>query len=377
MKVAYFVHELEDPAVRRRIGMLAAGGAEVALFGFERGRHGAAAPDGAHSLGRTEGGRLISRIGSVLAALPRAQQLEALWGDADVLVARNLEMLAIVVVLARLSGLRTRIVYECLDIHRLMSSEGASGKLLRALERDLLKRVALVLTSSPAFLERHFRAAQGWSGESLIVENKVLALAGPPPALPAAPPSGPPWRIAWCGVLRCRRSLEMLAAAARDPRGLAEVILWGAPARDQMPDFDAVVTSSDRMTFNGRYAAEDLPRIYGDAHFVWAVDYYEAGGNSDWLLPNRLYEGLAYGATPIAADGVETARWLAAHGVGVVLDEPLARSFPAFLQTCTPESFRALRAATAALDRRETMLTVEDCRALTAALTGAAASVRP
>ena len=42
----------------------------------------------------------------------------------------------------------------------------------------------------------------------------------------------------------------------------------------------------------------------GDVHFTWAIDFYEAGANSDWLLPNRLYEGGAHGAVPIALAGV-------------------------------------------------------------------------
>ena len=36
MKIAYFVHDLSDAAVAKRVGMLRDAGAEVALFGFRR-----------------------------------------------------------------------------------------------------------------------------------------------------------------------------------------------------------------------------------------------------------------------------------------------------------------------------------------------------
>jgi hypothetical protein len=373
MKLAYFVHEIEDPAVRRRVRMLKAGGAEPALFGFERGRHGAPTAEGPppHVLGRTTSGRFLARIGSVVLALPRAWALRALWRDADVILARNLEMLAIVVALRGLVGAPGRVVYECLDIHRLMFSQGAPGKILRATERALLARTAQVLTSSPAFAERYFRVVQKHEGEILVVENKVLALEPasdvrkPPP-----PPPGPPWRIAWCGVLRCRKSLGILAAAARALEGRLEVDLWGAPALDQIPDFHAVVEATDHMRFHGRYAVEDLPRIYGAAHFVWAMDYYEAGGNSDWLLPNRLYEGLRQGVPPVAVSGVETARWLERNGVGVVLPEPVEGAVIRFIDAEAASRYPALRAAAETLDPRATALTLEDCRALVASLAG-------
>jgi hypothetical protein len=372
MNIAYFAHELEDPTVRKRVEMLTAGGASVALLGFERGRHagGPATGPTPHVLGRTQGGRLFSRIGAVLLAAPRAWRLRALWSRADAILARNLEMLAIVVALGGLMRLRPRVVYECLDIHRLMLSSAGVGKILRAIERACLKRAALVVTSSPAFEAHYFRRMQGFDGAALLLENKVLALREVAAAPFGEPPPGPPWRIAWCGVLRCRRSFEILRRLSEELAGRVQIELWGAPALDQIPDFHEGVRTAKHLAFIGAYARDDLARIYGSAHFAWAIDYYEAGGNSDWLLPNRLYEGLRFGAVPIAVDGVETGRWLRRRGVGVVLDEPLEAGLRGFLEACADDHVAALRRAAADLDRSATTVTLADCRALTAALTG-------
>jgi hypothetical protein len=367
MLIAYFAHELADAAVQKRVRMLRAGGRRVVLLGFEREK---AAPPllGTPTivLGRTASGKFAQRAISVLTALPAAWAERKAWAKADLILARNLEALAIAQILSPLVGAKGKpIIYECLDIHRLMLRRDVIGKVMRAIERACLKRVHAVLTSSPAFVTHYFEAMQKYAGPVLLVENKVLALDARAPR-PAAAPAGPPWKIAWCGVLRCARSLDLLAKLAADAAGQIEISLWGAPALDQIPDFHERVANAPHMSFRGAYVADDLPRIYAEAHFVWAVDYFEAGGNSDWLLPNRLYEGLYHGAIPIAAAGLETARWLEKHQVGVTLAEPLAETLPRFFSDEASSRYAALRAGAAALDPRLLSFSREDCRALLA-----------
>lgn len=372
MCIAYFVHELADPAVRKRVQMFTTAERSVTLFGFERDR-GAPVNGGtsAHVLGRTHNQRLLSRAISVLLAIPRALKLKSLWRDADVIVARNLEMLALTTIVTRLIKSRARIVYECLDIHRLLLSASPIGGMIRTVERACLRRTALIITSSPAFRQRYFRDQQLYGGEIILIENKVLSSATTAP--PPAPAHGPPWIIAWCGMLRCRRSFELLRRAAQAGRGRLKVELWGAPALDQIPDFHDAAATTPHFSFHGRYAPAQLPAIYGGAHFAWAIDFYEAGGNSDWLLPNRLYESLAYGAAPIAIAGVETSRWLEARGVGVVLDPAVERSFPAFLDQLEAAAYAQVRAAILRLEPEATRHTPDSCRAFAARLSGAVA----
>lgn len=371
MSIAYFAHELADPAVQKRVRMLVAAGSDVRLLGFERRRfnNNAQTLPKPHVLGRTENGKLVSRIFSVLMAIPRAMSHGRAWMKADALLARNLEMLVIVSVLKAAFRLRARVIYECLDLHRLVLAQGRKGRIVRWIERQCLKGVSLVVTSSPAFDARYFRAMQNYSGETLILENKVLAFNSAAPARNSKP-EGPPWRIAWCGVLRCKKSFELLRHFAESYPGLVEIELWGAPALDQIPDFHVHVGATPSMTFKGAYKPDDLPGIYANAHFVWAIDYYEAGGNSDWLLPNRLYEGLYFGAVPIAVAGVETARWLETRGVGVILEPPLFDSLGTFLKTCSMDKYEGLRGAATSLDPQSVAFTIDNCRALAAQLVG-------
>jgi len=122
------------------------------------------------------------------------------------------------------------------------------------------------------------------------------------------------------------------------------------------------VAQTPQVSFGGPYRAADLPGLYGDVHFCWAIDYMEAGQNSDWLLPNRIYESGRFGVVPIALSGVETGRWLAAHGLGVRLGDP--GELEAFLDGLTPHAYRTLRAAAEAAPRGAFTATVSDCRQL-------------
>jgi succinoglycan biosynthesis protein ExoL len=88
------------------------------------------------------------------------------------------------------------------------------------------------------------------------------------------------------------------------------------PSRAVFADFDADVADRPHVRYAGSYRnPADLAAIYGEVHFSWAIDYYESGENSAWLLSN-----------PVAISGVETGRRLSERGAGVVCDERLSCS---------------------------------------------------
>jgi succinoglycan biosynthesis protein ExoL len=182
---------------------------------------------------------------------------------------------------------------------------------------------------------------------------------------------GPPWRIGWFGNIRCRKSLQTLIQVASKLQGRVEVVIRGRPARGEFNDFDAEVAAAPHVSFEGPYRAEDLPNIYGDVHFVWAVDYFEEGLNSAWLLPCRLYEGTLHGAVPMAQHSVETGRWLEEKGVGVLFQDPVAELLP-FMSGLTRERYSDLFRGLTRVPRADLQAEHLDCRRLTGALAGRA-----
>ncbi len=375
MKLAYFVHDLADPAVARRVKMLVAGGAEPIVIGFRRGETAPAEIAGVESidLGRTFDGRMIHRTMKTALATLGARRWAGLMRDVEVVVARTLEMLTVADAARRIGGGRPRLVYECLDIHRLMLGSGRKSRVLRGLERTLLRRTDLLLVSSPAFLDAYFRPHQGVGTaipiQSMLVENKVLDLDGAPAHAPAIAP-GPPWRIGWMGAIRCRKSLDLLSALAARRPDLVEIRIHGRPAYSEFEDFHAQVESSPGVEYLGPYTPADLPTLYGDVHFSWSIDFMEEGLNSAWLLPNRIYESTRHGAAPIALAGVETGRFLTRQGFGVRLDDVSA--LEGFLERLTPETYGELKSRVEAISPDVLVADRKACRELVKALSNRA-----
>jgi glycosyltransferase involved in cell wall biosynthesis len=280
--------------------------------------------------------------------------------DADVLIGRNLESLALAVSAGRANP-AAGIVYECLDIHRVLLGRSLPARLVQGIERRLLRHVELLLTSSPAFVREYFNNRSSLAAPTLLVENKLLALDGAP-AFAAAGPDGPPWVIGWFGMLRCARTFEVLAGLARRSEGKIKVRVAGRPSPAVFPEFLEQVAAVSHMDYLGPYRSEDLPRLYGSCHFAWAIDYFEEGMNSRWLLPNRLYEAAAFGVVPIALASVETGRWLVAREAGLVLDDAL--SGLEVLQELDRSGFTAMRSAVAAIPREDLIAKRGDCDAI-------------
>ena len=341
MRIAYFVHDVHDPAVARRVAQLREGGGEVRLFGFRRQDEALADVAGAPvlDLGRTYDGGFARRSMAIMrkTLLPRASLREL--AGANVIIARSFELLFLASILRKRLTRSVPLVYECVDIHRFMLSARPAGILLQAIERRLIKRISLLVITSPAFRDAYFAGRQGYNGPALLLENKTRPLTRAAPAHA----SSPPWRIGWYGNLRCRKSLSLLSTLTTSLGGRLQVVLAGRPALTEVPDFYEQVNANPHLNFHGPYDPEDLERLYQLVQFSWCIDYFEAGGNSEWLLPNRLYEGCAYGAVPIGLERVETGRWMKRQGVGVRLGADEESDLSNFFSRLTAGQFETLK----------------------------------
>lgn len=366
--ILYLVHDLSDPAVSRRVAMLKAGGVQVTLAGFCRTT---AAPrfDGTPviRLGTTSDGRFAQRLAAVAraaAALPRSLRAVS---RPDFIIARNLEMLALASRAKLLfAGGDVPVVYECLDIHRLLLREDALGAAMRGTERLLCRDLKALVTSSAAFSVNYFDRFGQLSAPVKLVENKFLSLETSSQPISEIPrEAGPPWRLGWFGALRCRRSLHLLADFTRHMKGRFEVVLRGKPALIEFDDFHGFVESEPHLSFEGPYRnPQDVEAIYRDVHFSWVIDFFEDGQNSKWLLPNRLYEGCRFDAVPIAMADTEIAKFLARHGIGITLEEATVDELVAKLGGIDRASFAALEADAEAVDKATWTCGLDECVAL-------------
>lgn len=373
--VLYLAHDLDDSAIWRRVAMLDRGGADVSVAGFRRGEGPVGGATGgriaaqARDLGRTRNGQFGKRL-----ALVARIGLATLFGRGlakvtppDLMLARNLEMLALAMLLRLRLGV-VPVVYEMLDVHRIMLGGSLKSRLVRAAERAMLRRTELVVVSSDGFIDNYLTPIQGGVAPTLLIENKPLAFLLPDISRRTLAPGGP-LVIGWFGILRCAWSLACLDRLTRDNPGRFRVVLRGKPALDVLPRFHETVAANPDLQFDGPYTwPGDLAQIYGAVHLAWLIDRYDAGANSDWLLPNRLYEGAAHGAVPVVLNATAVAEWVTRAGFGVVVEQPTAEAVAQRLLAVSDSDLARARSVLAALPRSAWVAEDAECAAVVAQL---------
>ncbi len=341
LRVAFFGHDWTESTIIKRVEAFQEHGAKVTGFMFRR-LHDkiALAPSWTNvALGATRDGRYLRRIGQLFAALPTVIRNRELLRDADVIYARNTDMLACAVLGRLLTGSKAPLVYEALDVQPIYTGTGTVSRIMRFLERRLMSASSLLVVSSPTFVSRYFEPVQRYSGPWFLLENKVV-MKPAPGGLTLPVRTGPRrrgrWTIGWFGVIRCQRSLAILERVAARLGDRVEIHIRGLPSVTHgitAERLQRVANRRSNIKYFGPYnAPRDLASIYGAVDLVWAVDFSAAGSNSDWLIPNRLYEGGLYGVPALARKDTATGDIVARDESGWCLDEPLEASLTALIE---------------------------------------------
>lgn len=348
-RIAFFAHDSGETVVIKRAKAFQAAGASVIGFMFyrERGKKQPAPVWENVALGATVDRDYLARLPRLCRGVLKALQYRRELRDCDVIYARNIDMMLIATVAKWFARSPARLVYEVLDVQRIFVGTGAVSAFFRWCERRLLAACNMLVVSSPNFMSRYFEPYQGYTGPWFLLENKVPAsqfALGSETDIPRPLP-GPPWIIGWFGTLRCARSLDILSRLALAYPGTVTVHIRGLPSQEDIAMETLLAATSGRSNFqyHGPYESPgDLPQIYGQVHFTWAIDFLDAGSNSDWLLPNRLYEGGLFNAISIARQGTATGDMVMREGLGIALQEPVEESLSAWLQGMNERRFHEL-----------------------------------
>lgn len=270
----------------------------------------------------TDHEKLLKRAFVVAGSIVKMTGYREKLRSADVILARNLDMLAIAWA-ARFLANATNVplVYECLDIHKSMTGDGQKSKALRRAERWLLARCQMLVTSSPAYLTEYFEALQGYAGPSMLWENKIVPSAALPDRsiIPPVPDTGK-LRLGWVGSIRCRPSLLLLRDLARRLGDEIEIHIHGKVHEHALPDFQSLISGTPNIDYHGPYVyPSELPCVYETCDLVWNIDLWLRGGNSDWALSNRLYEASWCGRPSIGLKGTAIGSYIDDHDLGWTL----------------------------------------------------------
>lgn len=346
--LAFFGHDSNEPTVIKRMSAFAAAGARVVAFTFTRDQPGAVPAsqfENVH-LGFTRDRNYLRRLPGLMWGLLVALTKATTLRRAHVIHARNIDM-ALIALFAKLaSGASALLVYEVLDIQRIFFGDRPINKFMRFVERVILTASNMLVVSSPDFMDNYFKTQQKYSGPWRLLENKVAAGPWLLETDEQDRPGGPPWVIGWFGRLRCRKSLNTLCLIADRLGENVFIDIRGLPSQEDLPtaEIEKAVALRPNMAYGGAYSSPgDLSRIYRCVHFSWCVDFLDARANSDWLLPNRIYEGGLFSVPAFARAGTATARKVQADGLGVSFDEPLEDGIGEFLQRLRFAEYASLR----------------------------------
>lgn len=337
--------------------MLQLGGARVSIIGFDR-RPSFPKSFDFISLGLTYDAALFRRTISVMISLFKIWRISSCQTGFDVIIARNLEMLPLAhVILRRSRHKKARLIFECLDLHRVLLKNCLIGFVLRRIEKLMLLQASTIILSSAAFYENYFSKVQKFRGNVLLVENKKLS----PARINFEKKSSERKAciIGYFGMLRCQKTVDILRRIAHRSGSGCEILIAGIPSPAVFPNFTDEVIGLKNVRYVGSYDPESIGTLYGQVDFAWCIDFYEEGFNSALLLPNRLYESLSYGVIPLAMEGTETANWLKKRNVGKVFEH--VEEIEVFFLNLNLDTMLSLKEAIALLPQSSYLCSVSDC----------------
>jgi hypothetical protein len=217
MSLTYFTSDGTDSVTAKRIAMFEAAGEAVRCFGMVRDTNTATKiPQSMRVIAYARNGRLFARLwailsGSIALTVSGRREIRA----ADIIIARNLDMLLLAILSKIMAGNRALVYYEFLDARLQLTSDTVTGRLLRFIERRALALCEGIIVSSPAYVDRYFKTRQRYSGRARLLENKLWRN-GRESKGPATlgERKGERWRIGYVGLLRCQKSLTVLCDLA-------------------------------------------------------------------------------------------------------------------------------------------------------------------
>ena len=349
LKTVYLLPRSTEVRCLKRVRWLAREGLEPTTLAFERTGFDIEVDLPYVSLGRLEHRRYWRRPFALLRAVPRV--VPRLRGAA-VTYCFGLDLLALAWLCRVLGGTRTTLVYEVADVLEIQCGTGLPSRLIRTMERFLLRRAAALVVTSPAYIDGYYRRFRQLPPVFLI-ENKFGHALGPAiEAVRATPVCREPdvITIGYFGGIRCMRSLDLLFELAARAGGRISVYIRGATNSETIRRrLDEAPT---HVIVEGPFKPEvDMPHMYRAIDLGW-VAYYHAATNARMARSNRFYDCCMFGRPMIAQKDSPDGRIVEQKGLGLIIDaDDRERAMRAML-ALTPAQIAAWRGNVLALPRR-------------------------
>jgi succinoglycan biosynthesis protein ExoL len=345
----FFCPDVTDASTLKRVQQFMDFGYRVTVFGFRRTRYNTAyqPPWPNVPLGFTTDARYWQRVRALLCAIPALFAHRALLRRAAVFYARNIDQLLLALLARLVTFSRAPVAYEVLDIPSILMRRGTVPALLRAIERLCLRKVGLLVLSSPGFHRNYYAAVQKYRGEWFLLENKLhpsISSLPSPAAVRRAAEGGRPWIVGYFGLIRGEATFALITRLAERLQGRVLFKFGGILTTVDRARFDEVLQRCPNVVYGGSYLPhQDLHNLYRDVDFAWALDLEHTDHNSRWLMPCRFYEAGYFGIPCLAVHGFEVGATIERHRIGWTFDAPLEESLIRFFERLTPADYEHIR----------------------------------
>jgi len=187
-KVAYLGFDASHTSVRKRMEQI---GEFTDLVGltFRRSRYNSEfVPNWDNiDLGHLDNRNYLKRLPMLVRAIGIIVANRKKLAGTELVIARNLDLLSIALAARKLGVFDAPVVYDVFDVRDVLLGETTTAKIMRAAENRAMKQIALLVVSSPGFIEDYFTPYLDWDGPTLFLENKVdLDMLPDDPAVRAA-----------------------------------------------------------------------------------------------------------------------------------------------------------------------------------------------
>jgi succinoglycan biosynthesis protein ExoL len=310
--IAVLMSNADDARQRKLVGALRRHGYPTTVLAFSRPDYYRAHTDDITVLGVLAHESYLTRVRVYLGALPR---LRRNLGGADVAMVFSSEHVLLVRLATALSKSTLRVVREFGDVPRTVDGSGWIPALARSIERWGLRLSSAVMVTAEGFIESYLRSRMGYSGPVTMLPNKS-DLPYRPDSEWIAPEEAGRLEILYPGLLRCRRSVDILLAVAEAAPDQISVTVCGHNLTGRE------ITERENFRFLGSFRSpEDLDLLYGGCHVVYSGYPYEPT-RSNYALARtiRFHDSVIFGRPQIAHEGTADGTVVATEELGIAID---------------------------------------------------------
>ena len=357
MSILFVLQTVGHPRESKRIKMLSDSGFKVRAVAFSRGKHvGRSSQCPTDIIGNFDDGYYWKRLFVLLSSVGK---LKKHLRHSTLIYASGFDMLFLSLLTIKLCRSDCRIVYEVGDIRNLQTRSGVLGSICRFVDRIMVRRVHMVVSTSLGFINGYYTGCLGIHPRYLICENKLEGGSMLPYKDTLSVKNSSQITIGYFGILRCLRSIEILCKLAKSQPNQIQIVFAGVFTDD---DYHKLIVGIPNIKYLGPYKSpNDLSSLYDQVDIVWACYPFPEEGdkNWQWARTNRFYESCYHRKPVIYLKGSGDEDAIILHGIGMPVEDSCDADVLEQFKNLNHSNLATWRSAVSAVDEYVYTLGVE------------------